>query len=282
MQYPELSCVLESIEDQRLRTNLLNAAIAFRERQSWIKSVAEAIHAPGIATHKVLLHSEQIVPLTHSESHTRCEVLARLQPRNGEAVVFPKQFLAHIASDPQLSRQFDRVVIQKVFQTQWKTPHTIAINLSAASVEDATLPRFVAQVIATHGSHNLRIIFEITEHQRFEIPVATLVLQELTDLGFEIALDDFMEGESGIRQLLLPVHFLKLDGSIVNKIAEPGYQAIAQEVMAIAQRRNLGVVAEWIETTTQENIIRSLAFEVGVQAWGQGYLYAPMPVLQTA
>jgi EAL domain-containing protein (putative c-di-GMP-specific phosphodiesterase class I) len=282
MKYPDLSHVLGSIEDHRLRMSFINEAIAFRERQSWIEKIQEAMYSPKTATGLITLHRERIVPLTHAERTERYEVLARLQPKDGSDLILPGQFLGHVATDPEFSRQFDRYIISMALARASVGAQTIAINLSATSVEDETLSLFVQQRLNCCHNPDIRIIFEITEHQRFEIPVAQKVLRQLKRWGCEVAIDDFAQGHSGFHQLTLPVDWIKLDGSIVECIADPVHQAIARDIMEIAQRRELGVVAEWIETPTQENIIRNLALEVGIKAWGQGRLYDPMPESRAA
>ncbi len=266
----EILKTLNLIQDRQLRAGLIDLAIAHQQGQDWQRKLRCVIRQ-DIGTRDFLwIKHEAIVPLNgQSVGLEWSEALVRLH--SAKAEVLPDSFMQHVRSSASLSRQLDRRIIAEVLAGLGQAPRRgVAINLSAASVMDHHLPDFVADLLAQAGTAPGQVVFEVTEHQRFNLAIARDVLGRLAALGCEMALDDFAQGESGLHQLSLPLHWLKIDGSIIKRITEPEYRAIARDVMVLAARRNLKVVAEWIETADQVAIVRELADELAIGVWGQG------------
>lgn len=260
---------LNLIQDRQLRENLIDLAIAHELRQKWQRKLRCLIRQ-NTSREFLWIKHEAIVPLNErAQGLELSEALVRLH--SAKAEVMPEAFLEHVRSSPLLSRQLDRRVVIEVLRELGKAPgRGAAINLSAASVVDLEFPLFVCHSLLEAGARAGQIIFEITEYQQFDLAIARQVLGELAAMGCEIALDDFAQGASGLHHLSLPLHWIKIDGSITKRITEPEYRAIARDVVAVAARRNLKIVAEWVETADQVAIVQELADEVAIGVWGQG------------
>ena len=89
-------------------------------------------------------------------------------------------------------------------------------------------------------------------------------------------MDDFGSGYSSLNMLSqMNLDILKLDmGFIQNEMKKAAEQSILSDIISMAHRLNLKVVAEGIETEEQAERLRELGCD-----YAQGYYFAkPMPV----
>jgi len=113
---------------------------------------------------------------------------------------------------------------------------------------------------------------ELTESLLIEASQEVIsCLQDLQDMGFCIAIDDFGSGYSTFRYLRdFPVDKLKLDQSYVRKLVLDSTDAqIIRAMIALAQGMDIEFVAEGIETEMQRDFLRREGCEIG-----QGYLFS--------
>ncbi|HSV51586.1 MAG TPA: EAL domain-containing protein [Burkholderiaceae bacterium] len=149
---------------------------------------------------------------------------------------------------------------------------TMAVNLSAHQLRDASLVPHVARVLHRHGLQGGDLELELTESMAMEDPDATIeVLQQLRELGVQLSIDDFGTGYSSLSYLkLLPIHRLKLDRSFVKDIeTDPNDAAICSATIALAHKLKLTVVAEGVETELQRNYLLGNGCD-----YLQGYLFS--------
>jgi len=121
-----------------------------------------------------------------------------------------------------------------------------------------------------------RIVIEITErasigdYDKFEA-----LVRHYTSQGFEIALDDFGAGNSGLRTLISCVpHYLKLDMAVTRRVdREPYKQRIVRSMAEFAQNIGAILIAEGVETWQEAEALIGCGVE-----WAQGFLFGrPMP-----
>ena len=120
---------------------------------------------------------------------------------------------------------------------------------------------------------------EITESAYAENPGQIIsAVEELRSLGFVVEMDDFGSGYSSLNMLSqMALDILKLDMKFIqNEIAKPANQSILNDVVSMAHRLRLSVVAEGVETREQVQRLRAVGCD-----YAQGYYYAkPMPVTE--
>ena len=166
---------------------------------------------------------------------------------------------------------------------QWKQKGLpllpVSVNVSRADVYQIRLVDILQGLVQKYDIDPKYLHLEITESAYTENSsqiVATV--DQLHALGFPIEMDDFGSGYSSLNMLVqMKLDILKLDMKFVqNEIAKPEDQSILNDIITMAHRLKLGVVAEGVETRAQ--VSRLLA--VGCD-YVQGYYFAkPMPVAE--
>jgi diguanylate cyclase (GGDEF)-like protein len=156
------------------------------------------------------------------------------------------------------------------------SPMRIAVNLSARQFQQQDLVKTIVQILQETQMQPRYLEVEITESIAMQDTSSTIAtLQELRQMGVQIAMDDFGTGYSSLSSIKhFPFHTIKIDQSFVRDlIIDPSDAAIAKAVVALGQGLNLRVVAEGVETLAQLNFLRSLECDTA-----QGYLFSkPLP-----
>lgn len=117
-----------------------------------------------------------------------------------------------------------------------------------------------------------RLMFEVTEGERVEDPSHLVnIFTEYRKQGFVTAIDDFGAGYSGLNLLAtFQPQVLKLDMELTRSIdSNRVRQAIVSGVLLVAEKLNITVVAEGVETQAECDCLAAM----GVR-YIQGYLFA--------
>ena len=186
------------------------------------------------------------------------EALIRWQhPTNG--LVLPGSFIP-IAEDTGQIVQIGAWVLEnacaqmKYWQDAGMADFKMAINLSGRQTLNSGLVETVNRVVRTTGCNPRNLELEITEGFLIQQPERSrAVLQELCNLGIEIAVDDFGTGYSSLSYLKqFPISKLKIDQSFVHDIPfDTNDRAISTAIIALGKSLGLAVVAEGVENREQ-------------------------------
>ena len=155
-------------------------------------------------------------------------------------------------------------------------PIKIAINLSPQDFLSHTIVEKVQKAIAQFEINPSLLELEITESMAMDVTNAISIMEELNQLGVQIAIDDFGKGFSSLNYLKnFPIKRLKIDRSFVNDLLTDQNDAkIISAIIHLAHTLNLEVIAEGVETEEQADYLCSLQCDEA-----QGYYYGkPMPV----
>ncbi|MDI1298703.1 PAS domain S-box protein [Methylotenera sp.] len=217
----------------------------------------------------------------NSKDGLHAEILLRLKDEQGN-IVLPSIFIP--ASERfHLASRIDRWVLTKT--VEWLTQQadlsiisTICINLSGQSVGDRAFHRQAIEILALAGSEICkRICLEITETAAISnLTDASLFIEQLSNLGVRIALDDFGAGASSFGYLkTLKIDILKIDGQFIKAMMTDLLDDSAVRCFIdVANILGLKTVAEYVEN---EQILERVK-ELGVD-YAQGYLlHKPEPI----
>ncbi len=156
--------------------------------------------------------------------------------------------------------------------TDWR----IAVNLSALQFSHVGLVDTVADALATHGLPANCLTLEITETTAMSDADASMtVLQKLSDMHVDLSIDDFGTGYSSLMYLKrLPANELKIDRGFVRDLEHDSDDAaIVSAIVALGQALNLRIVAEGVETASQQSFLTRLGCD-SLQGYLLGY---PLP-----
>ncbi|NYD42857.1 sensor domain-containing protein [Nocardioides panaciterrulae] len=207
------------------------------------------------------------------------EGLARWSHPNRGSVP-PSRFVA-VAEDVGLTARLDSWAVARATRdlrtmraTGALSPEAyVAVNISANTLGDPALERWVDAGVAAAGLEPRDVVLELTESAIMVDPASALeLLQRLRERGYGIAVDDFGTGHSSLAYLRdLPVTILKIDRTFVAELGEDaGACAIVASIIELAGAVGATVVAEGVETAVNARLLRELGCDAA-----QGWLWSP-------
>lgn len=232
----------------------------------------------AIRNNELVLFYQPIVDLAKDRA-VGFEALIRWQhPSRG--LIFPDAFIP-VAEQSKLIVDVGYWVIESACQTlsQLPEPLYISINLSARQFVDVNLVDKIKAIVERYQIDPRRLTLEITETLLIEnLDQVIASLHELRAFGTPISVDDFGTGHSSLNKLkIMPVDTLKIDRSFIMDLpANHEDRQLTEAILQIAQKLDLKVVAEGIETLQQRDFLAAHQCE-----FGQGYYFSkPIPLQQ--
>jgi diguanylate cyclase len=203
---------------------------------------------------------------------TGAEALARWNHpklgRLGAGVLFAAaERCDHVA---QLSRHIARLALAGA--KPWPMDLRLSLNVTPSDLASGEFADEFLALARDSGVAPWRLTLEVTEQVLLaDVSQAAQALGMLAGQGMRIALDDFGAGFCNFRYLkLLPLHYLKLDRSMIEGVAGSARDlAVLRAIVAMAGALELKVIAEGVESEAQ----RALAASEGC-AFYQGFLRA--------
>jgi diguanylate cyclase (GGDEF)-like protein/PAS domain S-box-containing protein len=205
------------------------------------------------------------------------EALVRWEhPQRG--LLMPGAFI-EIAEEAGLMKELGQWVLRAALTEVGRlggksgTTPVMWINVSASELEDPDFAAGVENALRHHDLPGVVLGIEITESVlMIDLSRATNTLTRLQDLGVSLAIDDFGTGYSSLSYIAqFPVDVIKIDRSFISGLDDADRRreafAIVTAVIGLAHSLHLTVIAEGIETPTQELILHGLGCDQG-----QGYL----------
>jgi EAL domain-containing protein (putative c-di-GMP-specific phosphodiesterase class I) len=229
-----------------------------------------------------VLHYQPQVRLDTGEI-TGVEALMRWRKPDG-TLVSPSGFLAR-AEETGLILPISAFVLNTAckqavtWQRNGLPARRMAGNLSPVQFRGQGLPFLVARILSETNLDARQLELELTENiVMHDVDRVVAQLQQLSDLGVVISIDDFGTGFSSLSYVKrLPVDRLKIDQSFIREIiSDPSDRAIVSAIVNLAHSLRMEVVAEGVETAEQLDCVRA----VGCDAI-QGYYFGkPMAATQ--
>jgi len=232
----------------------------------------------AIDQEELLLHYQPKAEL-QSGRIAGVEALVRWQhPERG--LLYPDEFVP-LAERTGLIKELTLCVLEAALRQlrAWQESGlqlSVSVNLSARDLLDCELPETVERLLRKYELAPDRLELEITESVILADPMrARLVLNRLSAMGVELAIDDFGIGYSSLAYLKrLPVKQIKIDRSFVmNMERDENDAVIVRSTIDLGRNLGLMVVAEGVESKTIWSDLARLECDLA-----QGYyLSRPIP-----
>ena len=248
-----------------------------REMQ-WVSRIHRACEED-----RLLLVCQPIVPIRAGVEKLRhFELLLRMKDENG-MLVQPSEFIP-AAERFNLMPALDRWVVRQACTRHAhrrsdteRAPFTLAINVSATTLNDEQFLDFVLAEMAAADVSPGALCFEMTETAAMSsLANAKHFVRELRERGCRFSLDDFGSGLSSFIFLKnLPVDFLKIDGQFMHNVAHDRVdRGLVEAIAQIGQTMGIRTIAERVDSA---EVLARLA-DIGIE-YAQGHhIAAPQPV----
>jgi len=211
---------------------------------------------------------------------TAAEALIRWRhPVKG--LIPPMQFIP-FAEQTGFIREITPWVLRQVIfdAAQWHRDGLAVVpsaNLSTLDLLNHALVSDIQQLVKQSGLPASQLCLEITESALMDQPELALQhLQELSQFGFKLSIDDYGTGQSSLAYVqTLPVNELKIDRAFVSGVdTHPKNAAIVRSTILLCHELGLSVVAEGAETAQEQGWLADNHCDLL-----QGYVVArPMPL----
>ena len=229
----------------------------------------------AIKQNALTLAYQPIVNVVTGEVET-LEVLSRWHHAT-LGVINPSEFIYLAEETDRIIALGDWVLHQSCIKArEWRVDGSgikLAINVSIKQLLAQHFAVRVSSILHDTGFPPAALILEVTESLFGEAHLdATLkTVKDLRALGVEVYIDDFGSGYSSLSRLHeFPVTGIKIDRSFTAQLDKQGV-VIIESAMLIAQRMNLNVIVEGVES--EEQLIK--LYRLGITSM-QGY-YLGLP-----
>ena len=192
-------------------------------------------------------------------------------PRHGQ--LLPVEFIPLVELNEQI-QPLTRWVIQNAMRQLmiWNEKgynYTVSVNLSSRNLLDASLVLDIETMLQEFDIRAEQLEFEVTESSLMLDPDrAILILNQISDLGILISIDDYGTGYSSLSYLKkLPVRVLKIDKSFILGLDQDDQdEIIVKSTINLAHNMGLKVVGEGITNETINRMLIGMGCDIG-----QGY-----------
>ena len=205
------------------------------------------------------------------------EALVRWRhPERG--MIYPNQFIP-IIEENGFIRKVDYYIWQEACRFIKKCEETgftscpVSVNVSRIHLQDNECIQVLSDLIKEYDIPKSLLELEITETVSNQ--QVSQKAFELKEEGYTLLMDDFGSGYSSLNVLLeTPFDVIKLDKKFMdNMIVSDKGKLLLEQVVSMANKLDLGLLAEGVETKEQVELLHNIGCDQV-----QGYYYAkPMP-----
>ncbi len=226
---------------------------------SWNDRILQALENDLMDLHFQGIYTAKERTLVHFE------VLLRMRDKDDRTLtIMPGDFIP-VAEKSGKILEIDRWVLSRSIKmlADVSAIPALAVNISGRSLDDPTLPQFIADELRRLGVPAKRLLVELTETSAVsDLHDARRFIEALQHTGCGVCLDDFGTGFSSFAYLKhLHVDAIKIDGLFIRNLArDPDNQLFVKAMVSVARGMHKTIIAECVED--EETLLMLAAFGV--------------------
>jgi len=240
-----------------------------KENTKWTKWLKDALD-----NDKIIPYYQPIVDCKSGEIF-KYEALVRLE-REG-VVHTPYNFLS-TARYAGLLYQITQRVFEQTCKRFSSNSFHFSVNITDQDLVEPDFIGFIERTRERYGIEKDRIYFEILEDSSILAnPIAEKHLNELTEMGYHLCLDDFGVQCSNFAQLgNLDLDIVKIDGTYIKDIdVNTKSQTVTESILFFTHKIGVKTVAEFVHSPQVYEIVKAMGVD-----YAQGYFIGePKPDL---
>ena len=255
--------------------------VEMNNRRLWERKVEDDMDA-ALARHEFQVYLQPKIS-TAQEDLAGAEALVRwIHPQEG--FIPPNKFIPIFERNGFILK-LDDYMLEEIAKQQamWigqgRKVVPISVNISRAHFAKEDLAEHICAIVDKYQVPHNVIELELTESAFFDDKETLLqTVKKLRDAGFPVSMDDFGAGYSSLNSLKeLQLDVLKLDADFFRgEASQERGMVIVSEVIDLAKKLNMKIVAEGIESREQVDFLTEQECDLI-----QGYFFAkPMPITE--
>lgn len=229
---------------------------------------------------RLALNEDRIVPYFQpiidnaTQKVVKYEALARIIENN--KAITPKHFIEP-AKLVGLLPGITQVIVEKTYAVFAKRPEAFSINITEEDLQNRYFSSMMTQLGQKYGIDPSRVTLEILENISANGTDESIKqLQELSKMGYTIAIDDFGSDKSNFYRIhSMHVDIIKIDAAYIKDIdRNKTSELIVKTIVSLAQAMGIPTVAEYVSSEAIYRKVKTMGIN-----YSQGYYFGkPMPI----
>ena len=236
---------------------------SFEENIKWVKQLKI-----GFRENLFQAYFQPIVDTNTKVIH-KYEALIRYITKDGVEIA-PYNFI-NVAKKTKLYPNIIKIVIQDAFKLIKNKNKRVSVNISFDDIANEETTTFIYEILEQHKEYTKFLEFEILESEEIsDFNEVSRFISEIKKFDCIVGVDDFGAGYSNFNLLtLLDIDFVKIDGSLIEKITtSKDLEIIVNTIANFSKEFKVKTVAEYVSNEDIYNKIKELNIN-----YCQGYYF---------
>ena len=236
---------------------------SFEEYIKWVKQLKV-----GFRENLFQAYFQAIVDTQTKKVH-KYEALIRYVTKEGVEIA-PYNFI-NVAKKTKLYPNIIKIVIQDSFKLIKNKNKRVSVNISFDDIANEETTAFIYDILEQNKEYTQFLEFEILESEEIsDFNEVSKFISEIKKFNCIVGVDDFGAGYSNFNLLtLLDIDFVKIDGSLIEKInTSKDLEIIVSTIANFSKEFKVKTVAEYVSNEDIYNKIKELKID-----YCQGYYF---------
>ena len=236
---------------------------SFEENIKWVKQLKV-----GFRENLFQAYFQPIVDTQTQKVH-KYEALIRYITKEGVEIA-PYNFI-NVAKKTKLYPNIIKIVIQDSFKLIKNKNKRVSVNISFDDIANEETTAFIYEILELNKEYTEFLEFEILESEEIsDFNEVSKFIAEIKKFNCIVGVDDFGAGYSNFNLLtLLDIDFVKIDGSLIEKInTSKDLEIIVNTIANFSKEFKVKTVAEYVSNEDIYNKIKELKID-----YCQGYYF---------